>query len=127
MWPWRCALELGRHLTDYDGVAVLVTHDAIDALTLANRVLVLDDGAVAQEGAPPEVAAQPRTAHVARLVGLNVLAGTSAGTSIRVPGGLEVVSATPYDGPVNACFSPAAVTLTVERPSARHGTGGRGP
>lgn len=66
-------LELARHLTSYDGVCLLVTHDAIDALTLADRVLVLDGGVVVQSGTPRDVAARPRTEHVARLVGLNVL------------------------------------------------------
>lgn len=67
-------IELGRHLRDFPGVALLVTHDAIDALTLADRVLVLDEGRVAQVGPPAEVAAEPRTSHVARLVGLNLVA-----------------------------------------------------
>ena len=66
-------IELGRHLRDFPGIALLVTHDAIDALTLADRVLVLDRGTVAQVGAPAEVAARPRTPHVARLVGLNLV------------------------------------------------------
>ena len=66
--------ELGQHLRDFPGIALLVTHDAIDALTLADRVLVLDEGRVAQVGPPTEVAAQPRTPHVARLVGLNLVA-----------------------------------------------------
>ncbi len=66
-------LELGRHLRDFPGIALLVTHDAIDALTLADRVLVLDAGQVAQVGPPAEVAAEPRTPHVARLVGLNLV------------------------------------------------------
>jgi molybdate transport system ATP-binding protein len=66
-------MELGRHLRDFPGTALLVTHDAIDALTLADRVLVLDDGVVAQVGPPGEVAAEPRTPHVARLVGLNLV------------------------------------------------------
>jgi molybdate transport system ATP-binding protein len=65
--------ELARHLTAYDGVCLLVTHDAIDALTLADRVLVLDEGRIVQSGRPRDVAATPRTEHVARLVGLNVL------------------------------------------------------
>ena len=67
-------IELGRHLRDFPGIALLVTHDAIDALTLADRVLVLDEGRVAQAGRPAEVAAEPRTPHVARLVGLNLVA-----------------------------------------------------
>jgi molybdate transport system ATP-binding protein len=69
----RLRLELARHLSAYDGVCLLVTHDAIDALTLADRVLVLDEGRIVQSGTPREVAARPRTEHVARLVGLNVV------------------------------------------------------
>ena len=66
-------IELGRHLASYDGITLLVTHDAIDALTIADRVLVLDEGRVAQLGTPAEVAQRPSTEHVARLVGLNVV------------------------------------------------------
>jgi molybdate transport system ATP-binding protein len=93
-------IELARHLGDYGGVALLVTHDAIDALTLADRVVVLDDGRVAQEGTPHDVAARPRTEHVARLVGLNVL----------------------REGATFRSFSPSAVTVSLHPPedSARH-------
>lgn len=66
-------IELGRHLASYDGVTLLVTHSALDALTVADRVLVLDEGRVAQIGTPEEVSQRPRTEHVARLVGLNVV------------------------------------------------------
>ena len=66
-------IELGRHLASYGGVTLLVTHDAIDALTIADQVLVLDEGGVAQVGTPAEVAQRPSTEHVARLVGLNVV------------------------------------------------------
>ena len=66
-------VELARHLAAYDGVTLLVTHDAIDALTLADVVWVLEGGALVQVGPPREVAARPLTHHVARLVGLNVL------------------------------------------------------
>ncbi len=115
-------IELSRHLAEYDGVAVLVTHDALDAMTVANRVLVIDDGRVAQDGTPAEVAQRPATDHVARLVGLNVLRGVSSGTSIRLRDGSTLVSATPACGDVSACFTPSAVTLTVGEPqgSARN-------
>lgn len=66
-------IELGRHLASFDGVTLLVTHHALDALTVADRVLVLDEGRVAQIGTPKEVSQRPRTEHVARLVGLNVV------------------------------------------------------
>jgi molybdate transport system ATP-binding protein len=87
-------LELARHLAAYDGVTLLVTHHALDALTLASRVLVLDAGRVAQEGTPEEVAARPRTDHVARLVGLNVLRRDDAFSA----------------------FSPTAVTVSRQEP-----------
>ncbi len=110
-------VELTAHLRAYDGVTILVTHDALDAMTLANRVLVLDAGRVAQEGTPQEVARRPQTDHVARLVGLNVLRGTSTGTDVRLDDGTTLVSTTTADGEVNACFSPTAVTLTVDEPT----------
>lgn len=66
-------IELAQHLADFDGVAILVTHEAIDALTLADQVLVLDEGRVAQRGTPQHVAAEPATDHVARLVGVNLV------------------------------------------------------
>ena len=110
-------LELSRHLAAYDGVAVLVTHDALDAMTVANRVLVVDDGTVAQEGTPAEVAQRPRTDHVARLVGINVLRGVSSGTTIRMSDGEILVTSTSARGEVDACFRPSAVTLTTVEPS----------
>lgn len=87
-------VELLRHLRDFAGATLLVTHEAIDALTLADRVLVLDEGRVAQAGPPAEVAARPLTPHVARLVGLNVL-----------PHGEELMA-----------FRPDAVAVSLDEP-----------
>ncbi len=110
-------LELARHLADFDGVTVLVTHDAVDTLTMATRVVVLDEGRVAQQGTPEDVARRPQTDHVARLVGVNVLRGTSSGTDVRLADGTTLVSTTPAHGAVNVCFSPTAVTLTTDEPT----------
>jgi molybdate transport system ATP-binding protein len=110
-------VELARHLAEFAGVSILVTHDALDTLTMATRVLVLDEGRVAQEGTPEEVAQRPRTEHVARLVGLNVLRGTSSGSEVRLGDGSGLVTTTPATGEVFASFSPAAVTLTLEEPT----------
>lgn len=120
-------LELARHLAEYDGVTLLVTHDALDALTLANRVVVVDEGRVVQDGTPGEVAALPRTPHVARLVGLNVLSGISRGNHVELADGTPLVTTTELDGPVNVTFTPAAVTLGIDAPhgSARNAWRGR--
>ena len=129
-------LELAQHLRQHDGVSLLVTHDVLDALTVATRVVVLDDGVVAQQGTPEEVARHPRTDHVARLVGLNLLRGTGAGTGtaagaeVRLDGG-EVLVTGPHrgagPGPVHAGFPPSAVTLTRDRPSGSARNAWRGP
>ena len=68
----RAARRARRHLAAFAGCTLLVTHDALDALALADRVVVLEDGRIAQDGTPTEVAAAPATDHVARLLGLNV-------------------------------------------------------
>lgn len=110
-------VELARHLSEFGGVSVLVTHDAIDTLTIANRVVVLDEGRVAQVGTPAEVAQQPQTDHVARLMGLNVLRGRSRGTVVRLADGTALVTATEAEGEVNACFGPEAVSLMLDEPA----------
>ncbi len=69
---------LADELLRFGGAAVLVTHDPVDALALADRIQVLEDGRQVQEGAPAEVAARPATAYVARLVGMNRLTGSDA-------------------------------------------------
>ena len=89
-------IELGRHLAAYDGATLLVTHHAIDALTIADRVLVLDGGQVAQLGTPAEVSQRPRTEHVARLVGLNVV--READTLVAFPPEVVAVSLTAPEG-----------------------------
>ena len=92
-------IELANHLATYDGIAILITHEAIDALTLADQVLVLDQGRVAQRGSPHEVAARPATDHVARLVGVNLLRDRTA------------------DGEEFTTFSPRDVTVSLARPA----------
>jgi molybdate transport system ATP-binding protein len=108
--------DLRRHLGAYDGVCVLVTHDALDAMVLADRIVVLEAGRVTQEGTPSAVARAPRTDYVARLVGLNLHRGTAAGDRVALEGGGELTVAEPATGPVFAAFPPSAVALYPTRP-----------
>ncbi|MBG0826664.1 ABC transporter ATP-binding protein [Planomonospora sp. ID67723] len=106
---------LRRHLADFDGATVLVTHDPLDAMVLADRLVVIEGGAVVQRGTSAEVARRPRTDYVARLVGLNLYRGTADGPEARV--GDVVFSVTQrLHGPVFVAFSPAAVALYRSRP-----------
>ncbi len=67
--------DLGNRLRDFSGSTVLVTHDPLDALTLASRLVFLDAGRVVQTGSPAEIVARPRSPYVAEVVGLNLYAG----------------------------------------------------
>lgn len=66
-----------------DRTVVLVTHDVLDALLLADRVVVLEGGRVVEEGPASEVLSRPRSAFAARLAGLNLVSGTWTGTEVR--------------------------------------------
>ena len=108
--------EVRRHLADFSGATLLVTHDPIDATVLADRLVVIEHGKVVQQGTPLEVARRPRTDYVARLVGLNLLAGRGKGHQVLLPTGGSVELAESASGGVYVAFRPAAVSLFVHRP-----------
>lgn len=114
--------DLKEHLARFTGVTVLVTHDPLDAMVLADRLVILQDGNAVQSGTPGEIARHPRTDYVANLVGVNLHRGTSDGTVVSLDAGGHLTVASTHHGPVLAAFSPNAVSLHVERPvgSARN-------
>ena len=113
---------LSDHVRHRSGVRLLVTHDPVEGLTLADRVVVLEAGRVVQSGTPAEVAAAPRSAYVADLVGVNLLRGTATSGVVDVEGGGRLVVATATSGPVFAVVHPRAVALHRKAPegSARN-------
>ncbi|UGT42342.1 ABC transporter ATP-binding protein [Nocardia yamanashiensis] len=109
--------DLAHHLRDYTGHTLLVTHDPLDAMVLADRLVILEQGAVVQQGAPAEVARRPRSEYVANLVGLNLFRGTATGTSVAVDTGGTLTAADATSGAVFLAFPPTAVSLHPEQPS----------
>ncbi|MFI9797535.1 MULTISPECIES: ABC transporter ATP-binding protein [unclassified Streptomyces] len=109
--------RLRRHLADFEAVAVLVTHDPLDAMVLADHLVVIEDGRVVQEGGPADIARHPRSDYIARLVGLNLYRGEADGHAVRVDGGPVVTTTEELTGPVFVAFPPGAVTLHRERPT----------
>jgi len=95
---------------------VLVTHDLLDAVALADRLVVLEQGRVAQEGPVAEVAARPRSRYVAELVGTNLLRGTGRDHTVTLANGGTVVTADAVDGDVYVAIPPHAVSLHRRRP-----------
>ncbi|MEV6103156.1 ABC transporter ATP-binding protein [Streptomyces sp. NPDC051940] len=110
--------QLRRHLEAFEAVAVLVTHDPLDAMVLADRLVVIEDGRIVQQGTPSDIARHPRTDYIAHLVGLNLYQGRAAGHTVHVGGGPVITTTEDLTGPVYVAFPPSAVTLHRDRPTA---------
>jgi molybdate transport system ATP-binding protein len=103
--------ELRAHLSAFDGVRVLVTHDPLDAYALADTVLVLERGRITQSGTLASIAAQPRSRYVAQLVGTNLLTGTTSGTRFTAASGGTLVVDGSCQGATYASVPPNAIAL----------------
>ncbi len=109
--------ELRQHLDGFDGATVVVTHDPIDAHALADRVVVVEQGRVAQTGTLAEVTARPRSRYVADLVGVNLLAGVAAdGIVTLADGGRLTLADDTAAGAVLVVVRPSAVAVHRARP-----------
>ncbi|GAB2941396.1 ABC transporter ATP-binding protein [Micromonospora polyrhachis] len=108
--------QLRQHLTAHQGATLLVTHDPLDALVLADRLLVVEDGRLVQQGDPAEVAARPRTEYVASLVGLNLYRGQADGHTVTLADGPVLTVADQVHGAVFVAFPPSSVTLSQIKP-----------
>jgi molybdate transport system ATP-binding protein len=109
---------LRRVLTDRS--AIVVTHEVLDALLLADRVVVMDEGRIVEQGPTKEVLARPRSAFGASLAGLNLISGSAVDGGIVTLDGRRIEGmATPAiaNGTATvAVFDPAAVAVHLERP-----------
>lgn len=114
--------EIRRHLATFPGARLLVTHDPLEAATLADRLVVLEAGRVVQVGTPAEVSERPRSQYVAELIGVNLLQGRAEGYEIILASGGRLVVATECHGEVFAMIHPRAVALHTRQPegSARN-------
>ena len=109
-------------LRRYPGARLVVTHDPVEAAALADRLIVLEDGAISQQGVLSEVTARPRSNWIASMVGLNLLSGEARNGSVRLDSGETVTTASDSDGPTFVAIRPAAVALHRHHPegSARN-------
>ncbi len=109
--------ELRRHLAEFAGPTLLITHDPLEAMVMTDRLLVIEDGRIVQRGTPTEVARRPATQYIARLVGLNLYAGVREGTSVTLDDGGSLTVATRGGDPnVLVAIPPAAITVHTARP-----------
>ena len=108
--------ELSQQLASFNGVRLLVTHDPLEAMALADRLMVLEHGEVVQAGKPEEVTARPRSRFVADLAGVNLLRGHAHGDHVTVAGDGALAAAGAGEGEVFAVIHPRAVALYRARP-----------
>ncbi|MFB6441029.1 ABC transporter permease [Streptomyces sp. NPDC056411] len=110
---------LRGHLAEFGGVCLIVTHDPVEAVSLADRVLVLDGGSALQDAPPAEVTRHPRSPWVARMLGRNAWPGTAADGGLTLAGGGRLVIADPLpDGArALAVIAPEAVSVHLDRPA----------
>lgn len=88
--------EIKRLHRSLQGTSVYVTHDQVEAMTLGDRLVVMNNGVVEQEGAPLEIYTRPASAFVAGFIGsppINLLEAR------RTQGGISVSGSAVIDAP----------------------------
>lgn len=112
---------LRANLTRDGRAAVLITHELLDVLTLADRVLVLEDGRVAETGSAAAVLAAPRSRFGARFAGVNLVSGIAGADGVLTTEWGAVWHGIPTPDVVSghsavAVFPPAAVAVYRDKP-----------
>lgn len=115
----RVRHTLRGHLAEFGGVCLIVTHDPVEAVSLADRVLVLEDGRALQDEPPAEVTRHPRSPWVARMLGHNAWPGTATADGLAPEDGGHLVVAEPLPAGTDALavIAPEAVSVHRERPT----------
>jgi molybdate transport system ATP-binding protein len=109
--------ELKSHLAAFTGPCLLVTHDPIEALVLADQLVVMEGGRIVQEGTPAQIARQPATDYVAKLVGLNLYQGQADGSQVTLVGGGSFITADHgQHGEVLVAVRPSAILVSAQHP-----------
>ncbi|KRC50591.1 molybdenum ABC transporter ATP-binding protein [Leifsonia sp. Root227] len=100
--------------------AVIVSHDALDAYLLADRVIVLHDGRIVDDGPVRDVLDRPRRAFTAELTGVTLLTGRRTASGIVTDDGLSlaatVVEAAAPGDRVAAAVRPSSVRVLAAEP-----------
>ena len=113
---------LRTHLSGFGGPVLMVTHDPVDALLLADRLIVIEDGRIRQDAPPDEVVRRPATDYVARLLDLNLYRGPIVAGRMAVSGGGSLAVSGPIGGTEHAVSAlavlrPSGITVHRQQPT----------
>ncbi|HKJ36022.1 MAG TPA: ABC transporter ATP-binding protein [Solirubrobacterales bacterium] len=113
----RLRADVRRILSEAEVTSVFVTHDQEEALSLADRVAMMNAGRIEQIGTPEEVYSSPATHWVAGFLGdIDILPGTVEGGRVSCELG-SFHTATEIDGAVDVLLRPEAVAVDAGRPA----------
>ena len=114
-------MELGRLHRTIGATTVFVTHDQIEAMTLADKVLILNKGRIEQFDTPHAIYHRPASSFVAGFIGtppMNLLPVTGAGGGLRLEDGTELARH-PHAGPALLGIRPEKIRIGGEGFAAR--------
>lgn len=112
-------LEIRKLQRELGVTSVYVTHDQVEAMTLGDRLMVLNGGHVEQFGTPIELYEKPASRFVADFIGspsMNMLSGTAANGNITLENGAVIASDTQISGPVDLGIRPEHMVLSETGP-----------
>ncbi|MFG2078673.1 spermidine/putrescine transport system ATP-binding protein [Nonomuraea maritima] len=109
-------IELKRIQREVGITFVYVTHDQSEALTMSDRIAVMNDGLVEQLASPREIYERPATGFVAGFIGTsNLLTGTAVGGVLKVGDSRVLVPG--HDGDVTVTVRPEKIAIGTEEPA----------
>ena len=108
-------LEIQKLHAELGVTSLFVTHDQVEAMTLAQRMIVMNAGRIEQIGTPEQVYGQPASTFVASFIGsppMNLMPGTVDGLNVRLGGhSLPLPAAAPRQGALTLGVRPEHATL----------------
>jgi molybdate transport system ATP-binding protein len=107
---------LAEHLAAFAGPRLLITHDPTEAFLLADRIDIIENGSITQQGTADEIRLRPRTSFAADLAGSNLLVGTASSGVVEVDGHPLHIADQIADGPVLVTVHPSAISVHSGRP-----------
>ena len=111
-------IEIRKLHAELGVTSLFVTHDQVEAMTLAQRMIVMNAGVMEQVGAPEQVYAAPASTFVAGFIGsppMNLLSGRAEGRRFHVEGAvLALPQAAPRDGALTLGIRPEHLGFSAE-------------
>ena len=107
-------LEIKKLQTQLKTTSLYVTHDQVEAMTLADRMVVMNEGNVEHVGTPLEVYTKPKTLFTAQFIGspaMNILKGECQSSQVNLSSGAILKTNSKHNGKVNVGLRPEDFTI----------------